>query len=304
MDSSTSNILARHRNRLFQVFHKMMSNIKNHLMACCGLAFKLAKIYCKGHDRYLGNSFTTSNGDINIRELFSGITKYYINLDGSPDRNNRLISEFSKYQLSNFKRVPAINGALIDNKLNDKIDGIEFDTLCYRNHTSLELACTLSHLKAIKLAHTDGNKVAIMVEDDVVLDLMEVISQVPTFPVDWEIVSFHSWHPSYNNPDRYVNFKTQRCYSTAMYVINRLGMERILRKVNMLSGNRAEFVTVKAKKLLPDHYLYAIANTYFMNPPIVNTSNDHGAYESQIHPSHTEQHIQMQQSLIGFYNNK
>ena len=126
---------------------------------------------------------------------------YYINLDKSPERNEFMQNQFKKYGITNYKRLKAIDGSNIKQSIEKfskkhiyKVDGISF----WNNYTNLkqnELACTLSHLNAIRTAYQDNHEVVLITEDDASFALMpywnKKLSQyTQEFPSNWGMCIF------------------------------------------------------------------------------------------------------------------
>jgi len=88
-------------------------------------------------------------------DIIGNIPIYYINLNRSTDRNTMLLNTFKEYGITNYKRVEAIDGTLENFK--DK-----YTSEC----SNKEIACSLSHIKAIENAYNDNCNYAIIMEDD------------------------------------------------------------------------------------------------------------------------------------------
>jgi hypothetical protein len=175
------------------------------------------------YQNYLNNS----DKDLPAKNLNS-IKIYYINLDKSVDRKNELEKDLKKYGLEAIK-ISGVDGKKIKNFQRDCVDGMKF--ISYdENLTPSELGCILSHFKAIKQAYDDGQNIAIILEDDIGLDLIphwetplnEFIQKLPD---NWTIINLK---PSCYNLKTLVSYKIKHCWTTGAYLINREGMKKIL----------------------------------------------------------------------------
>ncbi|SCB09592.1 glycosyl transferase, family 25 [Rhizobium miluonense] len=94
---------------------------------------------------------------------------YIINLDRSRDRWERLSSQAAEYDL-NVTRVPGIDGRAIEEK--DRVDFQPGSFIYYNGRQLLpgEYGCYRSHLLALEQFVATGDKMAIIMEDDVDLN--------------------------------------------------------------------------------------------------------------------------------------
>ena len=107
------------------------------------------------------------------RKQMITIPVYYINMDKSKDRNEWMIEQLSK-NVERYYRVSGVNGTKIQNKEHDTVDGVEFYN-DFKELTIPEIGCTLSHLKAIQTAYENGENIAIIMEDDVYVDMTNLL---------------------------------------------------------------------------------------------------------------------------------
>ena len=177
----------------------------------------------------------------------SNLKIYFINLDRSIERRVKFEEEiahlpFHLLSTLSFDRVPAIDRSYVKTMLaqgNLKLDGIEtgheIDQISKR-YSEPEVACTLSHLKAILKAYKDGFESALIVEDDAVLTakFLENWKAYSYFaPEDWTVLqwttnnAFVNQKESHRSNDFWISW-TGHHWSTIAYTINREGMERVL----------------------------------------------------------------------------
>lgn len=250
---------------------------------------------------------------------------YYINMDKDTERN-----EFMKAQLSrvcnNYKRICGVNGKLIKNILGDSIPH-ENNIISFLNDyeylTKSEIGCVLSHIYAIKKAYEDGNEIALILEDDALLDTYNVASDLQDIlkeaPSDWEIIQTSSIAWLINNDykdiptwplflfkernrikyNRDVNGnivmkdeKINPYASNCSYIVNRKGMQKLLQHAN--KGNDNMFELKRMSPNFPtrgaaDDYILDILKTYTLLPCLFIPINIE--LESTIHPEDTYGHL-------------
>ena len=150
---------------------------------------------------------------------------YYINLDDRIDRNVYMTTMLHKHNIKG-TRISAING-----RLGQHVEYI--DEIPNRLRPN-EIACTISHLRAIQYwLQTSDSETAIICEDDISFDesckwpfsWSDVVSSLPFY---WEIlqccVIFHPQHEIIVN----LHHRTSYDYSAACYLIKRSYAERLL----------------------------------------------------------------------------
>ncbi|HCO67739.1 MAG TPA: hypothetical protein DIT04_08320 [Dysgonomonas sp.] len=87
---------------------------------------------------------------------------YVINLDRAKDRLEMMEKEFSQYSMS-FERIEAVDAKNLEKY--DYIVKNKYD----RDLVPGEIACSLSHIKAIKTFYESGKSFGLILEDDAVL---------------------------------------------------------------------------------------------------------------------------------------
>ena len=216
---------------------------------------------------------------------------YYINLDKSIDRKEFMEKQFKDYNITDYKRVSGVYGKNITNTSESTVDGIKF-----KNHNpelSLsEIGCTLSHLKAIKLAFDNNEKMVVIMEDDCSLELMplfdsdlkNIISQ--NIPKDWGIAQLFTLNcQKVDKYDNYVFADLPQCknHSSCAYVVNRKGMEIMLNKYYDKKTNT--FLVYGPADL----QLFDNTKTYFINIPLFIPADE--LLPSTIHLDHQNYHL-------------
>lgn len=235
---------------------------------------------------------TTDNIEYLVPRNLSHISIYYINLDKSTDRNIAMLKEFEKYGLISFKRVRAVDA----NKLLKNKEDITY-TDESRNTTMKELATTLSHMKAIKQAYTDGNSLAIILEDDMTLVLVPfwkktILEIIDTLPKDWTILNMSHLNCSVDG-ENLTSHSEKMCFSAGAYLINIKGMEKIMKYIDS-SGDVDNYKIMPKKKSLfladgsADIYIYSLLEgVYYYHTPLFFERPG----KSTIHSSHEVQNL-------------
>jgi len=101
-----------------------------------------------------------------------------------------------------------------------------------------EIACTLSHLKAIKTAYDEGCDIAIIMEDDCNFDYIPFktlpLRDLITYSNDWNCIqlaitsSYYHFKTMIRKHKELYNFSLSGAMA---YLINRQGMEKILKRM-------------------------------------------------------------------------
>jgi GR25 family glycosyltransferase involved in LPS biosynthesis len=185
---------------------------------------------------------------------------YWINLDKDIQRRQNIEKLFLENNCPNV-RIPAILGEPTEK---DK-----------------EIACTHSHVKAIRAFLESSDESAIICEDDLSFEhkkywKTDVAGVVKNAPADWEIIQIAITV----HGDTINKFYTSNDYlphspghhSTLCYVINRMGAEKIV-NVPVIG--------------VADKFLYKCAKTYTYRYPMFVQADNVG---SNIHPQNIEGH--------------
>ena len=236
---------------------------------------------------------------------------YYINLKKSKDRDELMKTQFELFGINN-KRIEAFDG----NSIIDKSKGIINNEKYYNEYTELknnEIACTLSHVKAIREAYKYNNDYAFIMEDDCLLYLMpfwgfDINYIISKAPKDWGILQLHIFSNKckdnakesikegimFSDIDNKIH-----CYSTAVYLINKKGMRDILNKC----GYYDDYIIKKNNyNGVADVYIYSLTKTYYINIPLFLTADEN--FESTIQdPSHRISHMNTSNQIINMYKN-
>ena len=149
-------------------------------------------------------------------------------------------------------------------------------------YTTVEVACVTSHLRTIDLAFKNGDDLALITEDDVIIptNIAAIVADLlPKAPRSWEIIQFSPKNGEVLKQfkqihDLFVSWMPQY-YGTGSYLINRRGMKVILDKFTrsephpgiLLAGadQHPDLHTtfmIPADVVVADELIYAFVNTY------------------------------------------
>lgn len=233
----------------------------------------------------------------------------YINLDRSADRQESIEHILNKYRI-NYARISAVDGRTLNLDLGDlkkvhSSDGINYINYINETHngTVMQVACTLSHLKAIKIAYDNNLNIVVIMEDNTVIsniDKWPVTYQMVSenAPEDWDIIQMltsnewilrkglqslahstkekessvsHGSVQSYLSKDMYMRHDDKsRGYSTGCYIINRKGMSKLL---NKYYDKVTDTFTLIGDQVVTDQLLYQDLMTYLYLLPTAYTND-------------------------------
>lgn len=220
-------------------------------------------------------------------ETFNYIKKYYINLERSKDRLESIEKEFKDYEIGNYERIEACDGKNLNSTKKGKFGELEFENIKDKKATKGELACTCSHLKAIKKAYDDGEEMAIIMEDDITFTLMpywkkslgEILDNIPE---DLELLQLTHGKCGYLflnilKPDIKKYYKEQKIklrnrketFCTGSYLITRLGMKKIVDKFFV----KNKIILNSYKDIKADAGILYSFKTYYLTSPLFLLDN-------------------------------
>lgn len=128
---------------------------------------------------------------IDLKKYFDRI--YCINLDRRPDRYEKVLTEFSKFNIINVERFSGIDGGLIKND-SSLLNG--------------ELGILETHYSIIKKVKEDSLNSVLIMEDDVYFtdEINNVDEYMKVVPDDWDFIYFGGNHV-YGQPPKRINSK-------------------------------------------------------------------------------------------------
>lgn len=188
---------------------------------------------------------------------------YIINLNRSKDRWNNMKTH---YDNDNIVRIEGYDGNIIDS-YND----IKYAKYNYKNLG--ELGCSLSHVKAIKMAYENGLNEVFIMEDDILntyknkwrYTLRGILHNKPK---DAECITFFSNNLGLNQhfiKTPYLFSRYEKIISTGVYYINRNGMKKIYELY--VKNNIIDLTSIKYTLVADIGLLYPIMNTYHYTKP-------------------------------------
>ena len=218
---------------------------------------------------------------------------YWINTEDSIDRREYMENQFKENNIENY-RILAETPETIKDYTFMRHPG-SHDT------KPVEIACLLSHLKAIKKGYDDGDKYFCVCEDDFVLcniDDSKLLNHINNFQnknngiieaLQLFISSDHYIYDLYK--DNFLNneiiIKRDISYPGAVYyLVSREGAQKILDKY-ILSGSKNYYDLSFAAWTVSDHLIYSAVDSYVLTYPIIITNIKYG---SIIHPAHLVSH--------------
>ena len=227
---------------------------------------------------------------------------YYINLDRSKERldnitntinntNELLINKNIQFKPT---RISAIDGKNIEN-----LKTLFINNELPINITPYEIACSCSHLMAIKKAYDNNDNLAIICEDDIDLtpfydNYDYFIENLKFLSKDCEIIQGYITNdPNYSISYKFIyNFIPWKLnyYGLLLYIITRKGMKNII-------DTFFEFNKIKPMnniRFLSDYIIYKNGKTVTSNIPLCQITN----ISSIIHPGHRELHFNANKYIV------
>jgi GR25 family glycosyltransferase involved in LPS biosynthesis len=241
--------------------------------------------------------------NLNNFNFISGIV--WINLDRSPDRREYMINLLKDINIPNF-RISAIDG-----KSYDDIESIYKNIPLERKLSKSEIACTLSHIKAINYLKNIPGEYFIVCENDISFnniilfdhDLKTIILDCPKFDILMLNKTFlKPLKEKYSKWNDYFYNKYEQVGSTVCYVISRNGINKIINNAKYIDDNN--FILNKNNNLdVADIYIYKNIDTYIYKYNYITTLIE----QSTIHNNHMDLHknndnFQFGIILKDFYN--
>lgn len=220
---------------------------------------------------------------------------YVINLKSKEDRLNHIKQEFGKYNIKDYTIVEAIDGSIEDLSL--LVDNPDSFPL-----SKNELACTMSHLKAIKhWLDTSISDYAIIAEDDLILQTVdswqwtwtEFLSKIN---LDYDMLQLSITNEFSLNTS--LHYKEIRDHSTVCYLIKRSWAESLISK--HLINDKFVFYSKDRERLVADRLIYNQA--ICLSFPLFTFSTK---FNSSIHQEHIGiWHIQAKNETLDFWKTK
>jgi len=229
---------------------------------------------------------------------------YWINLDKCADRRKYMEAQFHKKEIDNYRISAETPETIRDNHYTIKRNEESINTT-----TPCEIACILSHLKAIAQGYADGDPYFCVLEDDIEfinLDFKKILKYVEAAQnKNNEVVEilqlYTSSHPVviqlYNGhflkddgsdssgiSGSGIIAKRHEAYPGAVYyMVSREGARKILDKYVNENGYDLSYYSWTAA----DNIIYAAVNSFVITYPVAITDITLG---SVLHPEHLPNH--------------
>jgi glycosyl transferase family 25 len=201
-----------------------------------------------------------------LNEFFGKI--YCVNLDRRADRWEQTVTALPGHQLI---RVPAV-------------DSVELPFQSSRLMPA-EIACTMSHLKTLRLFMETGEDRCLVIEDDI-LPMSEhwlaVFGNAAShLDEDWDLFYLGANHVT--PPNRIIESlgKPTRAYSTCAYGVSRQGAEYILKHV---SPDRSQ-VDVQYATINRGKYFCTVPNVFTQRPDFSDVQGGWVNYTTAFDPT-------------------
>jgi GR25 family glycosyltransferase involved in LPS biosynthesis len=207
----------------------------------------------------------------------------WINLDRSVERRNNMENILRNIKINN-TRISAIDGKVLDTS--------KFKPPHLSNY---EIACLLSHIKAINYLKDIDGKYFLVLEDDVSLDNLKY------FPIDLEDIILNApdfdiltLYKTINPPElhfviddlknRYIDynkFDTIHMWGTVAYIITKDAIDRFIKFASCDKNNN---FNISRPLQVADLFIYKHLNTYIYKYNFFDTISN----KSEIHQNHNE----------------
>jgi len=225
---------------------------------------------------------------------------YWINLDRSSDRRIQMNTIFQDpvFKDIQIERIPAVDGRnsnIVYPKLN----------FMYKQKNDYEYACMLSHLETIRRFSRTNHEVALIMEDDITLELKKywrksVREIIENAPSDWEVIQLcYIINGNRTNPNQFELYQRNirnNCVSAAAYLINNKTAKKIINSIYIDGKYNLEHYIIHHA----DCYIFSKTITYtYKYPYFIYKSNN----DSLLHPEDLNHHERSKLKIIEMYKN-
>ena len=225
-----------------------------------------------------------------IRRKLGGVPLYYVNCNAHTRRRAHVEDKAGQLGLLGgrgggaLRRVEGVYGRdMAPDGTYTFSDGtvLRFSTdyVAGKDFSPAECGCFCSHMRALRTAYDHGDDAALVMEDDVNLDVLKVWpTTLPEImedaPSQWSFIQLYA--PDLVKPRRFVPRTEKRYTGCVAYLVSRRGMRAVLEHVGYLRGHR--LAVPRTHSNFPvDFYMYDVVqdSTYTIQPLLVpnNTSN-------------------------------
>ena len=243
-----------------------------------------------------------------VQNFFHTIPIIFICLQSSRERLKNVQTIIRKYQLKNVKICNAIPYQTIS-KQNQTAsifdEGKYYSVESVTSETEKEIACLLSHMKAILLAKQMGVPFCAIMEDDVNFDyiqystgtLQDYLAEIPS---ENSALSLYTNKPNHSESEQKfdVGNHTNGYYGAVSYVLPKNVIDSIS---DLITQTNQIQVPKKTCLYIADHYIPSCCSMYRPVHSIIIPNNTF--LESTLHEEKTNHHIQIQyEYMLSLYN--
>jgi len=248
-----------------------------------------------------------------VNDFFGNIPIIFICLESNKIRLKNVKSIIKKYHLKNafickaihykniVKKEDSTSVKVIDEKITYVLDQLT-------SETDKELACFLSHVKAIHKAKSLNTRYCVIVEDDVTFDYIHYFSNTIQEMMK-DIPNEHSFLNLYNNKPDYSKFahdlalkkKKDGYYGAVAYVLPKQMIYSICESCKS-NENTRQPPKLKNSLYISDHYFDSLYNSYRVSQSIILPQNI--SIESTLHREKSNDHIQIQYEYLFYLYNR
>ena len=220
------------------------------------------------------------NNKLNLNDKINGIELIvWINLNRSKKRFDNMSELLKRVDVKNI-RIEAIDGLNPDIRNTCNVKN-------FQAMSNLEIACTLSHLKAIHTISNYANGDYFMIcEDDITFNSIEFfnvsISDIIKNCPEFDILKLH--HINSSSDELYCKWK-RGFYSTVCYIIN-VHYAKKISETFTLNNDNFIFKDENVHLDVADVFIYQNAKSYVYKYNYISTKDE----DSEIHPSHLNIH--------------
>lgn len=208
--------------------------------------------------------------EYNINNYFDKV--YYLNMDKDYERKNNILTQFNKFNITNYKRISGLQIEEVPQKHYWRNFNLKNLT---EKYIKGQLGCRNTHWRAVEDAYLNGYQRVLIFEDDI------IFNQDPNLVLQQNINLLNKWDMLYYSGVEEHHFGGQIVLAHA-YALNRKLIEEIY---YMLPTSGMEVDNFYAKVLFHMSYNYSPTGKYLihkMNP--FNTIIQNNSYSSNIKP--------------------